>query len=145
MRHLKPYKLFENLLFDQEDSKSPEDVIKYIEEDNSLTDEFKEAILGFINDLPEKYYNKLYANRHIWKKDYKEGRHSFKAGEKTLSHVGISEVGTYWDYSDLPILREYCEKWGLDYDYCGEYKYIIIKKGKDMVRYVIDIGKEYNL
>jgi len=142
---MKYLKYFESNKFDLVDSKNFHDVIKFVLEDDSLTNEYKSAIIGAITELPEKYRKKVYASRIIYHEDIDSKKHPVKAGDKNLCHIGISDVGKYWEHSDLPELQEHLKLYGLDIRYSHEYHYVLLEPSEGLDKYLLDVAKRYNL
>ncbi len=135
----------ETYIHSNEYSENLNDVILFINEDNSITNEWKNAVINAINTLPNEYKEKVYASRIIYHLDYDDNDTIIKKGDKLLNNVGISDVGKYWNNSDLPFLVEHLIKYNLDLNYSHTYHYIIIKSGKNLNKYYNTIMKKYNL
>jgi len=128
-------------------SETFKDNILFIKEDSLITDDWKKAVIDAITSLPIEYKEKVYSSRLVWDKDvdFQEPNENRKAGDKILSHVGISNVGMYWEHSDLPFLHEHFEKYNLIIKYVHEYHYITIQSGEGLIKYYHNIADKYNL
>ena len=149
MKYLKLFeqyiKYFEGKSFEVEHSKNFRDVIKYILEDDSLTTDYRNVVISSITELPDKYRTKVYADRVVYLKDIDSRVEPAKAGEKKLGTLGISDVGKYWEHSDLPELIEYFKPYNLNIEYCHEYRYVILLAGDGLDKRLEDVANKYNL
>lgn len=142
---MKFLKYFEGKSFELEQSKNFRDVIKFILEDDSLTNDYRSAVISSLTELPEKYRTNVYANRIVYLEDVDSRMEPAKAGEKKLTIIGIFDVGKYWDSSDLPGLTEHFKPYNLEINYCHEYRYVTLIAGEGLDKYIDVVAKKYNL
>lgn len=133
--------------FYREKSENLEDTILFINEDRLITNEWKESITNALTTLPNEYKEKVYSSRLIYNVDVPKELNgvAISKGDKVLSNVGISDVGKYWDSSDLPFLNKHFEKYNLKLDYVHEYHYVSIHTGEGLAKYYYKIANKYNM
>ncbi|MCK9543457.1 MAG: hypothetical protein M0R03_15660 [Novosphingobium sp.] len=84
----------------------------------------------FLKALPEEYHKKIYARALRYDLSageiYKDITHR-QPGKTYLSHIAMNDVGSYWGRSDMPLLNELAEKYGIQIEYVHDYHYVTVK------------------